>query len=197
MEKMNIYDPAGYDAQFFKKRRSKHKAAARYMKVLVDLLGPFSSVLDLGAGDGYCAHFLADLGAEAHMVEINDSVLPYAFKDVQCRIHDLRYPLDYGRTFDLVMCVEVAEHLPEYAADALCDNIARHVGRLLFFTSAPPGQIGGGHINLQPQLYWMEKFNARGLCYKRGKTKRLKRELARVLKAGSKHIGTNVQVWGR
>lgn len=197
MEKTVKYNPKMYNAAFYKKRRSKHRAARKYMNVLIDLFGPFESVLDLGAGDGFCAHVLAEQGVEAYMVEISEAVLPYAFKDVECRIHDLREPLDYGRTFDLVLCVEVAEHLPESAADVLCDTIARHVGCLLVFTAARPGQEGAGHVNCQPPVYWERKFEARGLIFQEGKTWKLKRRWVKVLGKGYRHIQENVQVWSR
>lgn len=194
---MGEYDPNVYNAGFYKKRRGKHKVAKKYINVLADLFGPFTSVLDIGGGDGFCAHVLAELGAEAHMIELSEAVLPYAFKDVECLIHDLREPLDCGRTFDLVLCVEVAEHLPASSADTLCDIITGHVGRLLVFTAAPPGQVGAGHVNLQPKDYWMTKLGRRGLVYKRGKTKRLKVAWNRVLGKGFKHLAANLQVWGR
>lgn len=192
-----IYDPSIYNAAFYKKRRSKHKAAGKYMAVLDDLFGPFPSVLDLGAGDGFCAHFLAEKGAEAHMVEVSEDVLPWAFKDIECKIHDLREPLDYGRTFDLVLCVEVAEHLPESAADALCDTCARHVGRMLIFTAAPVGQDGAGHVNCQPPEYWFRKLRDRGLIFNGDKTRLLQTEWKKVLGKGHQHIQRNVKVWER
>lgn len=184
-------------AKFYKGRKKKHGVYLKGAKCLDDLWGPFKSVLDLGGGDGYWASVLSESGAEAHMVELSEAALYYACKGVECRIHDLREPLDYSRTFELVLCIEVAEHLPESAAGILCDTIARHTGRLLVFTAAPPGQMGDGHMNLQPQDYWMAKLRRRGLVYKRGKTKRLRAAWNRVLGKGYKHLATNLQVWGR
>lgn len=185
-----------YDDKFYKKRRSKHRAARKYMKSLIDMFGPFESALDLGAGDGFCAHVLAETGTEAHMVELSEAVLPYAFKDTHCRIHDLTEPLYYGRTFDLVMCVEVAEHLPESAADTLCDTIARHVGRVLIFTAAHQKQRGGGHVNLQPSVYWFRKLRDRNLIYLGKETRDLQDAWGTVLGKGFRHLQENVRVWG-
>lgn len=191
------YDPDMYNAKFYRGRGKKHKAYRKGAKSLDDLWGPFESVLDLGGGDGYWASVLAESGADAHMVELSETALRYACKNVECRVHDLREPLDYGRGFELVLCIEVAEHLPESAADVLCDTIARHTERLLVFTAAPPGQIGDGHVNLQHQLWWMEKLRERRLRYKRGKTKRLAAAWRRVLGKGFEHLPANLQVWGR
>lgn len=192
---MTDFDASIYDARFYETRGRQHHHYRKYAQCLLDLFGPFRSVLDLGAGNGYFAHVFSEAGAEAHMVELSEAVLPYVFDDVECRIHDLREPLDYGRTFELVLCIEVAEHLPESAADALCGTIARHVGRLLVFTSAPPGQGGDGHINCQPGEYWKEKLAGRGLTFAGLATDRLKTAWARKLEKQHQHLGKNVQVW--
>jgi hypothetical protein len=74
---------------------------------------------------------------------------------------DLSFPFDLGRRFDLVQCLEVAEHLPERAADGLIDSIVRH-GDVVLFSAAVPGQGGTHHVNEQPVEYWRDKFAARG-----------------------------------
>lgn len=192
---MNEYNPAMYNADFYKKRRNKHRAAGKYMRVLAELHGPFTSVLDVGAGDGYCAHVLAGKGVEAWAVELSEAVLHYSFSDVRYVIHDLREPLDLEKKFDLVLCVEVAEHLPESAADTLCDTLVAHTARLLVFTAAPPGQVGSGHVNLQLPGYWTRKFVDRGMYPMRAETRALKRAWAAVLGKGSQHIQKNLQLW--
>jgi hypothetical protein len=70
---------------------------------------------------------------------------------------DLARPLTLNRQFDLVQSLEVAEHLPETAADQFVDSLVRH-GRLVLFSAATPGQGGENHINEQPWEYWREKF---------------------------------------
>jgi 2-polyprenyl-3-methyl-5-hydroxy-6-metoxy-1,4-benzoquinol methylase len=57
-------------------------------------------------------------------------------------------PLDLGRAFDLVISLEVAEHLPESAADAFIDSLVRH-GDVILFSAAIPFQGGHRHINEQ------------------------------------------------
>ncbi len=56
------------------------------------------------------------------------------------------------------MCTEVAEHLPESAADTLVETIVRHAKELILFSAATPGQGGYRHINEQPHEYWEKKF---------------------------------------
>ncbi len=189
------YNPGLYNAKFYASRRKDHKYHQRYAQPIIDLLGPFGSILDLGAGDGHFARVLGGPRAEVHVVELSEAVLPYVPQGVHCLIHDLREPLDMARTFDLVVCIEVAEHLPESAADILCDTIVGHMGRYLLFTAAPPGQGGNGHINCQPPGYWKQKFGDRGLGYRKNPVKRLRVAWGKVLKAQHRHLARNVQIW--
>ena len=51
---------------------------------------------------------------------------------------DLTRPIDIGRTFDLVLCLEVGEHLPEESADTLVSTTCvRHGGDILFSAAVP------------------------------------------------------------
>ena len=140
-----------YDSEFFTGRsETVSQSACAVVPVICDLLDP-ASVLDVGCGQGEWLDVF-DLD-DLQGVDIAAPV-PYLR-------HDLCEPLDLGRTFDLALCLEVGEHLPESAADALVDTIARH-SRSVVFSAAVPGQEGKGHINCQPHEYWHEKFAERG-----------------------------------
>jgi hypothetical protein len=77
---------------------------------------------------------------------------------------DLTQPIDLGIQADLVVCLEVAEHLPPEAAPVLVDTLCRH-GKRILFSAAPPGQGGTGHLNEQPPAYWAELFARHGYRY--------------------------------
>lgn len=74
--------------------------------------------------------------------------------------------------YDLALCLEVAEHLPESSGDDLIRLLCRLAPRVLF-SAAIPYQGGTGHINEQFQTYWAEKFKANGF----GPAKQQLREL--------------------
>ena len=64
---------------------------------------------------------------------------------------------------DVVVLLEVAEHLPEtFAGDV---HFLRRAGRAVVFTAATPGQGGTDHVNEQPHEYWIAKFARRGFHY--------------------------------
>jgi hypothetical protein len=64
---------------------------------------------------------------------------------------------DLGRRFDLVVCLEVAEHLSADAADQFIASLTRHVPMILF-SAAIPFQGGHHHVNERFLPYWMERF---------------------------------------
>lgn len=70
--------------------------------------------------------------------------------------------------FDLAICLEVGEHLPESRAMALVSLLCNK-SDLVLFSAAIPNQGGTGHVNEQWQTYWADKFYANGfgaeICY--------------------------------
>jgi len=122
-----------------------------------------NSVLDVGCGRGawlrqWAASGVSDfVGVDGDYVQVDK--LPFSADHFVAA--DLTRPLDLGRRFDLVQCLEVAEHLPLSAADTLIDSLVHH-GDAVLFSAAVPGQGGEFHVNEQPIAFWAEKFRQRG-----------------------------------
>ena len=74
---------------------------------------------------------------------------------------DLTQPVFLDCKFDLLLCLEVAEHLPANKAEHLVKTCASH-SNTIFWSAATPGQGGYHHVNEQPHEYWIEKFAAHG-----------------------------------
>jgi hypothetical protein len=125
--------------------------------------GPFRSVLDVGAGLGtwMAAAHLAGIpevwGTDVVKNTPDDNILSAC----TFKLHDASMPLNLQRTFDCVICLEVAEHLGEESAETLIGSLCRHA-TLVFFSAACPGQFGQNHINCQWPIYWQRLFNAEG-----------------------------------
>jgi SAM-dependent methyltransferase len=122
------------------------------------------SVLDVGCGIGqYLAVFRA-LGATS--VKGVDGVPEAAVAGVleagEYQALDLAVPFDLGARFDLVLCLEVAEHMAPAAAAVLLDSVARHAGDRIVFSAAEPGQPGHGHVNCRPLAEWLREWADRG-----------------------------------
>lgn len=122
-----------------------------------------TSLLDVGAGTGTWLR-------AAQKADVSDLMgvdgVPVGGRqiwvDPALILHrDLRAPLALGRVFDAVLCLEVAEHLPDISAHVLIESLTTHAD-LIFFSAAPPGQLGEGHINCQWPAYWQTLFNKHG-----------------------------------
>ncbi|MGH8231814.1 MAG: methyltransferase domain-containing protein [Steroidobacteraceae bacterium] len=152
-----------YDDSFFDYvEASAGRAAERVVPLLQQALAP-RSVLDVGCGPGawlgaWQRHGVDDLvGVDGDYVD--RSRLPFARE--RFYPHDLAQPFDLGRRFDLVQCLEVAEHLPAHGAEGLIDSLTRH-GDVIVFSAAPPGQGGHDHVNERSYDYWRELLARRG-----------------------------------
>jgi predicted TPR repeat methyltransferase len=172
---------AAYDADFFAMHqpwRAEYDAIADALAHLID----FSSVLDLGCGNGFILDRLHQHGRSVRGVDGSVHALQAAPPSIREKLTlaDLTAPLRLGR-HDLVICSEVAEHLAAHRADRLVDTICAHCGRWVFFTAATPGQGGHSHVNEQPHDYWIAKFARRGLRLDPDMTQRLRSELAQAL----------------
>lgn len=151
--------------------------AAQVVDCLIAELGP-TSVADVGCGTGvYLAH-LEERGVEIQGFEWSEAAIRRArVEPTRIRRHDLREPLETGRTYDLVVCFEVAEHLEGRHADELVSTVCR-LGPTVAFSAAQPGQGGTDHVNEQPPAYWIRRFEARGYRHREERTRRLRAELA-------------------
>ncbi len=152
-----------YDQLFYRYQREGSLRSARRVLPLVHAELCAASVLDVGCGAGawLCAHRELGcqdiVGVDGHYVD--RSVL--LFGQERFLPHDITQPIDLGRQFDLIQCLEVAEHIDPARSETLVDNLVRH-GRRVLFSAAVPGQGGEDHINEQPYGYWRDLFAARG-----------------------------------
>ena len=71
---------------------------------------------------------------------------------------DLSLPFYIGREFELALCLEVAEHIPENCASSFISSIVAHTDTVLF-SAACPEQPGQHHVNCQWPAYWQALFN--------------------------------------
>jgi SAM-dependent methyltransferase len=123
------------------------------------------NVIELGCGTGTLLYPYRERGIEVHGVDLSETAqrisnLPAS----QFELHDLTEPYSTDKMYDLVLCIEVLEHIPADAADTIVNSICG-TGDVAIVTAAPPGQGGTHHVNEQPQEYWIEKFEQHGMRY--------------------------------
>jgi 2-polyprenyl-3-methyl-5-hydroxy-6-metoxy-1,4-benzoquinol methylase len=154
-------------------------------------------VLDLGAGDGWWAKAFHGLGSSAWAVELYEEAREFIPEQVQFIQHDLREPVDLHSQADLVICLEVAEHLPKQASGILVQTICRHASNHVLFSSAPPGQPGTGHINLQQPKFWRDIFDGHKFGLNAGMTGKTREAFERIVNETFEFLPRNIQIFSR
>ena len=116
-------------------------------------------VWDMGCGTGNLMGALYDLECDVMGMEGSAAALPYIPSHLLSRIAFGDILLDHPvPESDLVICTEVAEHIPAASADRLVEVIANVKSPHVYFTAASPGQGGVNHVNEQLPHYWMDRF---------------------------------------
>lgn len=75
--------------------------------------------------------------------------------------YDLSKPLFLGKELDLVVSLEVAEHISADSAGVFLDSLVR-LGPVLLLSGAIPFQGGTYHVNEQWPEHWVNEFQKRG-----------------------------------
>ena len=137
--------------------------AARIVVPIVLEYAPARSVVDFGCKHGEWLSVFREHGCDRPLgfdqaKRITQGLL---IDEREFTVADLRQPLLLQQRFDLAVCIEVAEHLPESAAAGLVKTLTR-VAPIVLFSAALPGQGGHGHLNEQPRGYWDDLFRGDG-----------------------------------
>jgi SAM-dependent methyltransferase len=157
-----VYGTASFGASEFQGRERFRGNYDELCAALTDLI-PFQSVLDLGCANGFLLEGMADRSKSIRGVEISPTALEFVRPDLRPWV-TIGSATSAGLIgeFDLVTCIEVAEHVPPAETAGLLDTIARNARHWVYFTAASPYQPGHGHINCRPQFFWINEFRRRG-----------------------------------
>ena len=152
-----------YTNDFYINRKdATTRSAEAVVPYLLELISP-QSVVDVGCGTGawlsvFNKNDISDLiGLDGSYVD-QDLLQIEKEKFLET---DLEHCRKIDRQFDLVISLEVAEHLHEHSADNFVELLT-NLAPVILFSAAIPEQTGEGHINEQWQTYWMDKFEKKG-----------------------------------
>ena len=151
-----------YSAAFFENQmNASYISAKTVMPHVISLCQP-RSIADFGCGVGSWLRSCRECGitditgVDGQYVEEQLLMIP---QDNFVKA-DLTRPIDLHRRFDLVLSLEVAEHLPSDTASTFVDTLTRHAP-IILFSAAVPSQGGVHHVNEQWGQYWQSAFAAR------------------------------------
>ena len=140
-------------------------APREVVPIIINLIKPYC-VLDVGCGTGTWLKVFEEngindyYGIDGNYVDKTQLKIPLSkFAEA-----DLSDNWKVNRRFDIVLCLEVAEHLPENVANGFIDTLTKCADTIIF-SAAVPGQGGQNHLNEQLPNYWQEKFERNGFYF--------------------------------
>lgn len=119
------------------------------------------SALDAGCAMGFLIEALRKRGIEAFGVDISEYAVANIPPEIRpyCWVGSVTEP--FPRHYDLIVCIEVLEHLLPMEAEQAVENFCRHAEDVLF-SSTPTDFKEPSHVNVQPPEYWAELFSRYG-----------------------------------
>jgi hypothetical protein len=140
------------------------KSRDEVFQVLPKLMQIPKSVVDVGTGQGQWLYEIEKFGVNRYLGmdhKVNKKCL--LIPQNNYKEFDLTSAVgcEILKRFDLAMCLEVAEHLPEENAEGLVKLLCG-LSDYVLFSAAIKGQGGVGHQNEQWQTWWERLFNQNG-----------------------------------
>lgn len=124
------------------------------------------NVLDFGGGQGPYLLAFRDKGISPLVIMEPQPLEECIFKGMTQDTTDLvNTKLKHlpKKKFDLVMSIEVVEHIPVEFHPHIIDALAQASKKFILFSAAHPGQGGEGHVgpSMKTRDQWVEEFGSR------------------------------------
>ena len=152
-----------YNTEFYNGQSDGSYSSARLVvPILAEIVAP-GSVVDVGCGCGTWLKAFQEIGI-SDILGIDGGYVDRSrlrISDERFVPTDLVHPVAIGRTFDLAMSLECAEHLPPSAAEGFVRFLVS-LAPVVLLSAAAPGQGGVHHVNEQWPSYWASLFSRHG-----------------------------------
>jgi hypothetical protein len=118
-------------------------------------------VLDAGCALGILVETLRGRGIDAEGIDISSYAIANVHEPIRpfCRQGSIASEL--SERYDLIVSIEVLEHMPPREGEEAIANFCRHTDDVLF-SSTPSDHREPSHVNVQPAEYWAEQFARHG-----------------------------------
>ena len=127
--------------------------------------------LEFGSGMGYLAKYICNHGDVEKAICIEPYVSSELYEGiprlelVHANIFERKPEQVIGQRFDLVLSIEVAEHVDRPDHDYLFDYLVAHTSKWVVFSAGRIGQGGFGHIAERTEEDWKFEFLKRSMNF--------------------------------
>lgn len=121
---------------------------------------PVNTVLDFGAGTGCYAYSFDKLGYDVSAYEIWEAHREYMTEKMP-HIKQVDYPF----TTDLLLSIEVFEHMTDEEIDQLFNQVTPQWVLFSSTSIRTEGDLEWGHINVKEQEEWIKLFESKGYTF--------------------------------
>jgi SAM-dependent methyltransferase len=155
---MTLYDDAFFDSM----TEGSLQSARVVVPILLNLVQP-QSIIEIGCGRGAWLKVFQEngiaviRGLDGPWVNHSNLLIDAA----NFHMVDFNQPFEIEGQYDLAVCLEVVEHVPDKAGRFLIRQLTR-TAPLVLFSASIPGQEGLGHVNEQMPRYWESIFSEFG-----------------------------------
>ena len=120
-----------------------------------------ATVLDAGCAIGLLVEALRERGVDATGVDLSSYAIGQVGERLRPYCRHGSIADEFPARYDLIVSLEVLEHMPPRDADAAIANFCRHTDDVLF-SSSPFDYKEPTHINVHPPEHWAEAFARHG-----------------------------------
>ena len=152
-----------YNDEFYKAMSSETLRSARIYLAYLWKYIQAESVLDVGCGRGIWLKVCHELGSR-NLYGLDGSWNSQSMmidESIEFTCTDLNQPFSLNNKVDLVMTLEVAEHLEPSSATQFVKCLT-DAADVILFSAAYTHQGGTNHINERPHSYWANLFIKNG-----------------------------------
>ena len=118
-------------------------------------------VLDAGCALGLLVETLRAQGIDAEGIDISSYAIANVHEPIRPFCRQGSIATDFTQQYDLIVSIEVLEHMPAREGEEAIANFCRHTDDVLF-SSTPSDHREPSHVNVQPAEYWAEAFARHG-----------------------------------
>lgn len=155
-----LYDEHYYASSFGQPYARSNPAWSEFFGRVADFIVRVyepRTVLDAGCGIGFLVEALRERGVDARGFDVSGYAISQVPDSLKAFCTQASVADEIEATYDLIVCIEVLEHVTPALADRAIANFSRHTDRVLF-SSTPEDTTEPTHVNVREPAAWVDAF---------------------------------------